>query len=203
MTLAAPLASERGTSVVEALVALLLTALLVQLTWSVVLFGRRAATGLLERSEALDTERVGWHVVSAELGAGIAHRDFGLPAGGVLPLRAFRGTAEVCPALRTADGGVVLYRGMRLPDAAKDSLLHGVELIEQKLRRALETSGLERIAAENALFDPNSMEAIMTVPAATPEEERAHEAMLAAMAKKGQPIWRELEQQARPESAAA
>jgi hypothetical protein len=123
MTLAAPLASERGTSVVEALVALLLTALLVQLTWSVVLFGRRAATGLLERSEALDTERVGWHVVSAELGAGIAHRDFGLPAGGVLPLRAFRGTAEVCPALRTADGGVVLYRGMRLPDAAKDSLL--------------------------------------------------------------------------------
>jgi molecular chaperone GrpE len=58
-----------------------------------------------------------------------------------------------------------------LESAPKDSLLHGVELIEQKLRRALETSGLERIDAENALFDPNSMEAIMTVPAETPEED--------------------------------
>jgi hypothetical protein len=78
---------------------------------------------LLERSEALDTERVGWQVLSAELGAGIAQRDFGLLAGRVLTLRAFRGTAEVCPARRTATGGVVLYRGIRLPDPTKDSLL--------------------------------------------------------------------------------
>ncbi len=55
--------------------------------------------------------------------------------------------------------------------ADKDSLLHGVELIEQKLRRSLESSGLERIAAEDAVFDPATMEAIMTVPAATPEED--------------------------------
>ena len=40
---------------------------------------------------------------------------------------------------------------------------------------------------------------------ATPEEERAHEAMLALMAKKGQPIWRELEREdaARAAPAAA
>jgi hypothetical protein len=95
----------------------------VQLTWSVVLAARRAAAGLMERSEALDTERVAWHVLGAELGAGIAVRDYGLPSGRVLPLRAFRGTAELCAALRTANGGVVRYRGMRGPDPEKDSLL--------------------------------------------------------------------------------
>jgi hypothetical protein len=113
----------RGTGVVEALVALLLTALLVQLTWSVVLAARRAAAGLMERSEALDTERVAWHVLAAELGAGVPLRDFGLLSGRVLPLRAFRGTGELCGALRTASGGVVRYRGMREPDPEKDSLL--------------------------------------------------------------------------------
>ena len=55
--------------------------------------------------------------------------------------------------------------------ATKDSLLEGVELIEQKLRKAVEASGLGRIAAENAVFDPTTMEALMTVPADTPEED--------------------------------
>jgi DNA polymerase III subunit epsilon len=45
---------------------------------------------------------------------------------------------------------------------------------------------------------------VLPVLSATAEEERAHEAMLALMAKRGQPIWRDLEQAARgPESAAA
>jgi hypothetical protein len=112
-----------GTSVVEVLVALLLTALLVQLTWSVVLSARRAAAGLLDRSEALETERVGWQVLSAELGAGVASRDYGVSAGTALQLRAFRGLGELCPALLTPTGGVVRYAGMRAPDPTKDSLL--------------------------------------------------------------------------------
>ena len=36
---------------------------------------------------------------------------------------------------------------------------------------------------------------VLSVVAATPEEVRAHEAMLALMAKKGQPIWRDLERE--------
>jgi DNA polymerase-3 subunit epsilon len=45
----------------------------------------------------------------------------------------------------------------------------------------------------------------LVVPAATVEEERAHEAMLAVMAKKGEPIWREIERDdaARAAQAAA
>ena len=44
---------------------------------------------------------------------------------------------------------------------------------------------------------------VLPVLAATPEEQRAHEAMLAVMAKKGQPLWRELEQEAAARAAPA
>lgn len=56
-------------------------------------------------------------------------------------------------------------------NATTETLLHGVELVERKLRQALETAGLERIAAEDAVFDPAVMEALMTVPADSPEED--------------------------------
>jgi DNA polymerase-3 subunit epsilon len=40
----------------------------------------------------------------------------------------------------------------------------------------------------------------LVVPRATAEEQRAHEAMLAAMAKRGEPLWRDLERAAAAES---
>jgi DNA polymerase-3 subunit epsilon len=43
----------------------------------------------------------------------------------------------------------------------------------------------------------------LVVPRATAEEERAHEAMLATLAKRGPPIWRELERAAADEAASA
>jgi DNA polymerase-3 subunit epsilon len=43
----------------------------------------------------------------------------------------------------------------------------------------------------------------LTVQLATAEEQQAHEAMLTAMAKRGRPLWRELETQAAPAPAAA
>jgi molecular chaperone GrpE len=52
-----------------------------------------------------------------------------------------------------------------------ESLLNGVELVERKLRSTLEAAGLERIAAEDALFDPAVMEALMTVPADSADED--------------------------------
>ena len=56
-------------------------------------------------------------------------------------------------------------------NATVESLLHGVELVERKLRGTLESAGLERIAAEGALFDPAVMEALMTVPTDDPAED--------------------------------
>ncbi len=56
-------------------------------------------------------------------------------------------------------------------NATVESLLHGFELVERKLRSTLETAGLERIAAEDAPFDPTVMEALMTVPTDDPAED--------------------------------
>jgi molecular chaperone GrpE len=55
--------------------------------------------------------------------------------------------------------------------ASSEALLHGIELVERKLRQTLETSGLERIEADDEVFDPATMEAVATVPAESPDED--------------------------------
>jgi len=56
--------------------------------------------------------------------------------------------------------------------ASIDSVLEGIRLVEKKLRGALETAGLIAIdVAEGQPFDPATMEALMTVPAETSDED--------------------------------
>jgi len=51
------------------------------------------------------------------------------------------------------------------PDQATvESVLEGVQLVEQKFHRALENAGLEEVETEGATFDPNSMEAMLREP---------------------------------------
>lgn len=45
-----------------------------------------------------------------------------------------------------------------------EALLQGVQLVERKLRSALQGAGLESVEAEGEIFDPNSMEAVAMVP---------------------------------------
>ena len=49
-------------------------------------------------------------------------------------------------------------------DATAASVLEGVELVRKKFRTVLETAGLEALDAEGRPFDPETMEALMTVP---------------------------------------
>lgn len=49
--------------------------------------------------------------------------------------------------------------------ATRESLLEGVQLVERKLRQTLTAAGLELVDAENARFDPNTMEAVAMVSA--------------------------------------
>ncbi|HJR69214.1 MAG TPA: DNA polymerase III subunit epsilon [Gammaproteobacteria bacterium] len=69
---------------------------------------------------------------------------------------------------------------------------------------SLESEG-PRVAAQDGavelVLDRRGVELVVVV--ATSEEERAHEAMLAVMAKKGAPIWRELEREDAAGSAQA
>ena len=112
-----------GFTIIEVLVGFVLTALLLQVSWGAVAASRRAATRLLERSEGLETERIGWHVLLAEVSAGVPLRDWSVEGSAVLPLRVFRGMGELCQGQGTPSEGWVRYGGMRLPEPEKDSLL--------------------------------------------------------------------------------
>ncbi|MEX0979498.1 MAG: nucleotide exchange factor GrpE [Gemmatimonadota bacterium] len=51
------------------------------------------------------------------------------------------------------------------------ALIEGLELVERKLFRALEDAGVEAIDPAGAPFDPESMEAVMRVPADSEDED--------------------------------
>jgi molecular chaperone GrpE len=54
--------------------------------------------------------------------------------------------------------------------SAKD-IITGVELVERKMLRELESAGLERMGEAGETFDPNHHEAVGSMPAAGPEED--------------------------------
>lgn len=57
------------------------------------------------------------------------------------------------------------------PDSGADSVLEGVRLVEKKFRTVLESAGLEPLDADEAVFDPEVMEALMTVPTDDPDRD--------------------------------
>jgi len=57
------------------------------------------------------------------------------------------------------------------PDTPAPALLEGVQLVEKKLRHALESAGLEPIEAQGEFFNPTVMDAVLTAPAEHPEED--------------------------------
>jgi molecular chaperone GrpE len=56
-------------------------------------------------------------------------------------------------------------------DAGAESVLEGVRLVEKKFRTVLESAGLEPLHAEDSVFDPEVMEALMTVPTGDPDRD--------------------------------
>lgn len=63
---------------------------------------------------------------------------------------------------RVADSGA---------DVRADSVLEGVRLVEKKFASVLEAAGLEPIEAEGEPFDPEVMEALMSVPTQDPDKD--------------------------------
>lgn len=55
--------------------------------------------------------------------------------------------------------------------ATMESVLEGVQLVERKLYQALSAAGLEALDAEGEVFDPATMDALMTVPTPVEDEE--------------------------------
>jgi molecular chaperone GrpE len=57
------------------------------------------------------------------------------------------------------------------PKGSAQALAEGVELVERKFRQLLESEGLEEVKADNARFDPTTMEGVASVPTENPQED--------------------------------
>jgi molecular chaperone GrpE len=62
--------------------------------------------------------------------------------------------------------------------ASAEDVIKGVELVERKLLRELESAGLERVGCVGDPFDPNHHEAVGSLPAQTEEEDHTVGAIL-------------------------
>lgn len=107
----------------EALVALLTGLLVVQLGLVVLARQRDAQNRLSRRAEGLAAERIVRDLVAGELRRGRPGRDWTVPSGDSLVLRAFRGEGGICPERPSATDILVAYEGVRAPDPSKDSVL--------------------------------------------------------------------------------
>ena len=63
---------------------------------------------------------------------------------------------------RVASGGA---------EATAESVVEGVRMVEKKFQTALEAAGLEALDSEGERFDPEVMEALMTVPTDDPAQD--------------------------------
>lgn len=82
-----------------------------------------------------------------------------------------RAEAELVGGLLDALDDLQRVSSYDAEDTTAEAVLEGIRLVEKKVRRALESAGLEAIEAEGHYFNPDSMEGIMTVPADSPEED--------------------------------
>ena len=57
------------------------------------------------------------------------------------------------------------------PTTPSALLLQGAEMVERKLKNVLESAGVETIDPQNVKFDPQTMEAVASVPAEGPEQD--------------------------------
>ena len=114
--------SDRGTSAVEALLALSLGGAILLSALGLLSAQRHSADRLLAQADGLLARRVIRTVLGEELRRGVEGRDWVAPGGDSVRLRVFRGLAFLCPAGQP-DRFLARYRGSRLPDSRKDSVL--------------------------------------------------------------------------------
>lgn len=113
----------RGATLVELLLALLLSTLLLGSVAHLLQVQTAAVRDLARRAEVLEAERLVRQIVPREVRVGRPGRDWALAPSGALSLRAFRALLRPClgPHIEgTVEGTVV---GHRDPDPAKDSAL--------------------------------------------------------------------------------
>ena len=112
-----------GATLVELLLALLLSAVLLGAVAHLLRTQMAVVRDLARRGEVLEAERLVRQIVPREVRVGRHGRDWALGSSGDLSLRAFRALLRPCPgspAGRVVEGTV---EGLRAPDPSKDSAL--------------------------------------------------------------------------------
>jgi hypothetical protein len=119
----APAAEERGISLLEALVVLLLLAAVAQGGWTVLAQQRLAASDVSSRAEGLETVRTVAWLLREEVSYGRPGRDWWVDGSDSLAMRVFRGAGLVKAGEGEGDRVRVCFRGIRSPNPEKDSIL--------------------------------------------------------------------------------
>ncbi len=82
-----------------------------------------------------------------------------------------RAQAELVGRLLDALDDLQRVAQLDLTNATVEAIMEGVDLVERKFMRVLEDSGVEIIDPEGEPFNPETMEAMMRVPADSDEED--------------------------------
>lgn len=128
-------AGRAGVSAPEALVALLLGLFVVHLGFTTLERLRDAEDRMASRTDGLVAMRVARHVLRRELGNGRPGVDWSVDADSI-SIRAFRGTALLCPRDSATVSLTVEYSGDRRADPSKDSVVL-VDAVGAEVVRAL------------------------------------------------------------------
>ncbi len=114
---------KRGFSALEALVSLLLLALVLQAGWTLLARQRQVASRTVRHAEGLETVRTVAWILSEDVVSGRPGEDWALMGSDTVALRAFRGLGLVQPGSHREGSVRVCYRGLRAPNPEKDSVL--------------------------------------------------------------------------------
>jgi hypothetical protein len=117
------MARRSGTSLIEALLVILLLAFVVPAGWTLLAGHRRAGARMVERAEALETVRTVDWILREEVDGSLEGRDWTALDGDSMSLRVFRGHALLDPAMPGQGTVLACYRGARAPSPEKDSVL--------------------------------------------------------------------------------
>lgn len=82
-----------------------------------------------------------------------------------------RAQARVVSSILDALDDLGRVAGVDPAKASTSDILTGVQLVERKILRELESAGLERVGTLGEPFDPHLHEALGSVPAETPEQD--------------------------------
>ena len=115
--------SAKGTSILEALLGLILFSVVVPGAWAILVRSREAGIIVAQRAEGIETVRTIAWLLPTEVSGGRAGIDWWVEAGDSIGLRAFRGLALIEPEPVGVRVVRVCFRGLRSPDPQKDSVL--------------------------------------------------------------------------------